>query len=196
MQPQLAHFILCERPWKCFFANLLLHRVKIGFNIFSDARLCGFVVSCVVLSLIRVMSELPGFSCPVSVRAAFPQEMLLRVTSFVFSVPGHCWCRPLPLRLSPLRIECQTPVRQVCACLFDTSSQRTGVVNKKKRVLGNVSLSHTHSGIHSDRLASTLLLHPKSHLPWLARLVAALARTCSITQGPRHLSDRESLPHC
>lgn len=119
------------------------------------------------------MSELPGFSCPVSVRAAFPQEMLLRVTSFVFSVPGHCWCRPLPLRLSPLRRECQTPVQQVCACLFDTSSQRAGVVNKKKkRVLGNGSLSHGQSGIQSHRLANTLLLHPKatSH-DWLGLLL-------------------------
>lgn len=90
------------------------------------------------------MSELPGFSCPLSVRAAFPQEMLLRVTSFVFSVPGHCWCRPLPFRLSPLRIECQTPVRQVCARLLDTSSQRTGVVNKKNEFLATC-LSHIHT---------------------------------------------------
>lgn len=34
---------------------------------------------------------------------------------------------------------------------------------------------------------------PQSFLKWLARLVVAHARTCSLTQGPRHLSDTVSL---
>lgn len=34
---------------------------------------------------------------------------------------------------------------------------------------------------------------PQSFLKWLARLVGAHARTCSLTQGLRHLSDTESL---
>lgn len=34
---------------------------------------------------------------------------------------------------------------------------------------------------------------PQSFLKWLARLVGAHARTCSLTQGQRHLSDTESL---
>lgn len=50
--------------------------------------------------------------------------------------------------------------------------------------------THTHSG------RQTLTAPPQSHLPRLAGLVGAHARTCSPALWPRHLSDRESLPLC
>lgn len=94
---------------------------------------------------------------------------------------------PLPSLLSWnwLSATCATGM-----CLLDSHEQSTDVVNRNEFLA--TSITHTHT--HMDR--QTPIAPPHIYLQWLAELVGAHARTCSLAQGLRHLSDRERLSLC
>lgn len=66
-----------------------------------------FKLTCVVLALILMMCVLPGFSYPVSMRAAFPQEKWLRVASFTCAMLCNLVVAFFPSPRSFSRADCQ-----------------------------------------------------------------------------------------
>ena len=80
--------------------------------------------------------------------------------------------------------------------LADSHEQSTAVVNKNEFLATSITHTHTHTHIHTHTHRQTHTAPPHIHLPWLAGLVSAHARTCSLAQGLRHLSDRERLSLC
>lgn len=101
------------------------------------------------------------------------------------SAPCHC-----PYALLVLSIDCQPPVRQVCACCHPWTKPRC---SKQKLILSNLSYAHAHTHTQVDR--QTHAAPPHIYLPWLAGLVSAHACTCwLIRRAETPVRQRKTFP--